>query len=534
MSGIDDIKNIIAKIDINKDGKISKSELTQAENKVPSVWLEKIKNLAQDKDISSENIIKGFAVESNPQNKPITAFHDKRPDFEQKDWSDNLEKVYTKQEFQENITDKGIYDLSLQMTEPLNADLDFSDALWLLQSSSFGSKTFANTPKEHLPEGYDPQKVIELGKNPGLNTRAVHEMGYTGKGVKVAIMDWQLPLSDNYDSNITSYRAQDNAKIVPETMHGAAVTSILAGKETGVIPDAEVYYFAEQSVNSPKNDDLIKSFKNVLELNKNLPENEKIRVISLSGPLYGGEEAEKLAQQLNESGVWVMSSPEFWENFGYLDKKDPMGNPDDFDNYNIHNLATEGAKLYVNSGNRTVSHYSKADDFRHDSKASASWAIPIAAGYYALACEADPSMTKEKFLKLAEETAQIRELELPKPANPQGDYERHEGFVALMLEEIRKDHPDFTYEDYENMDEETFNSYNNKMFEQINTNSAEDFELLCKRKGMEVLQAKGAYDEYGNIKEIPERYLPKTEITQAKIIDIKALIERIETQKNKD
>lgn len=531
MSGIEDIKSIIAKIDINKDGKISKSELTQAENKVPSVWLERIKNLAQDKDISSENIIKGLTVEQNPKNEPVTAFHDKRPNFEQENWFDNLEKVCTKQEFQENILDKGLYIMRLNMAEPLSADLDFSDSLWLLQQSAFGSKTFANTPKEHLPKGYDPHKVIELGKDPGLNTRAVHEMGYTGKGVKVAIMDWQLPLSDNYDSNIVSYRAQANARTVNETMHGAAVTSVLAGKETGVAPDSEVYFFAEYQVNTPEDNDMIKSFKEVLELNKNLPENEKIRIISISATPYGGEEAEKLIQELNDSGVWVLSSPEFWENFGYLDKKDPMGNPNDFDNYKIFNPADKGKKLYVNSGNRTVSHYSKSDNFRHDSKASASWAIPVVAGYYALACEADPTMTKDRFLELAEETAQIRELEFPKPENPQREYERHEGFEAFMLEEIRKERPDLTIEEYQEMDEETWQIYKDRMVEQINTNCTEDLELLFIRKGREVLQSRGAYDENGIIQDIPERYLPKTEITQAKIIDIKALIERIKSEK---
>ena len=140
-------------------------------------------------------------------------------------------------------------------------------------------------------------------------------------------------------------------------------------------------------------------------------------------------------------------------------------------------------------------------------------------------------MTKDRFLELAEETAQIRELELPKPENPQRDYERHEGFEAFMLEEIRKEHPDLTLEEYLEMDEETWQIYKDRMVEQINTNCTEDLELLFIRQGRAVLQSRGAYDENGIIQDIPERYLPQTEVTQAKIIDIKALIERIKSEK---
>jgi len=537
MTEINDIKTYLKKIDLNNDGKIDKAELKKAENS-PSLWLNKIKNLVQENELSTDKIIKGLSVEPNPKNKPVTEFHDKRPGFIEEDYFFIPEKVWTKEEYKKNITDKGYYVLNLPQGQSLNPDLDFSNSEWLLQGSSFTKKTFANTPKEHLPEGYDPEKIIEFGKNPGLNTRAVHKAGITGKGVKVALMDWQLPPSENYDSNIVSYHAQANAKNIPETMHGAAVTSILAGKETGVAPDAEVYYFAEYEgllENSPK-DDMINSLKQVLELNKNLPENEKIRVISISGPVYGGEEAKELAKQLNDSGVWVMSSNEFWKNFGYLEKNDPMGNPDDFDNYKIHNKAEdEGLKLYVNSGNRTVAHYSQSSDYRHDSKASASWAIPVVAGYYALACQADPSMTKERFLELAEQTAQVRELDVPQNETPQEKYESSTGFNSYMLETIRKYNPQITEEEYNKMDEEELmNTYFEKMKEDLDVKADEDLGILFIQKGKEVLSAKGSYDENGVIKDIPEKFFPKQEetVTQAKIIDIEALIERIKSEKD--
>lgn len=537
MSGLEDIKSIISKLDFNQDGNISKDEVANATGKISSVWLNKIQSLIQDDGISTEKLIKGLSIEPNPNNNSVTEFHDKRAELEKEDWADDIQKVPTQEEYFENYTRKGRFDINLSIANPLNSELDFSDSAWFLKNCTFSENTFANTPKEHLPEGYEPKQIIELGKNPGLNTRAVHSKGITGKGVKVAIMDWQLPPSDNYDSNIVSYKLENNAKTIPETMHGAAVTSILAGKETGVAPDAEVYYFAERQAmkKGASNEDLIKSFRSVLEINKNLPENEKIRVISISGPIYGGEEAENLVKELEDSGVWVLSSPEFWKNFGYLGKKDAMGNPDDFDNYNIQNPAEEdGRQLYVNSGNRTVTHFTNSVEYRHDSKASASWAIPVVAGYYALACEADPSMTKERFMELAEETAKVKDLGYIRQNDPQGEYERHEGYIECLVETIQKDYPNFTKEQCLNLDENVIIDYENKMADFLlsSANLQEDMESLFIKKGKEVLAARGEYDENGVIKNIPERYLPKEKVMQAKIIDIDALIERIKSEKN--
>ena len=82
-----------------------------------------------------------------------------------------------------------------------------------------------------------------------------------------------------------------------------------------------------------------------------------------------------------------------------------MWDPDDLKNYQ-HYLWGRDA-LFVNSGNRTVADPKDENAYRHDNQASASWAIPAVAWYYALACQADPTMTPEKFKKLAKDTAKV-------------------------------------------------------------------------------------------------------------------------------
>lgn len=288
-------------------------------------------------------------------------------------------------------------------------DMDWSNSREVFNYLSFNDKTFSQTSEQNLPQGYDPQEVFDKGKTIGLGIDEVHAMGYTGKGVSVAICDWQL--KPHEDLNIKEYHCADYASKVEDYFHASAVTGILGGQQTGVAPNSDVYFFAEyQDQSDNGGSDMINTLQNIISKNKELPEDKKIKVISISGPVYGDEEqTAALVKELTDSGVWVLSSGEFWKNFGYLDKKDPMGDPNDFNNYQINRGEWNKNALYVNSGNRTVPDPSDETAYRHDSRASASWAIPVVAGYYALACQADPNMTPERFIDLAHKTAHVQE-----------------------------------------------------------------------------------------------------------------------------
>lgn len=68
---------------------------------------------------------------------------------------------------------------------------------------------------------------------------------------------------------------------------------------------------------------------------------------------------------------------------------------------------------YKNSGDRTVPDPSSPTAYRHDSRLTKSWSIPVIAGYYTLARQADSGMTSEQFMKLANKTAQVKESTKP-------------------------------------------------------------------------------------------------------------------------
>ena len=290
---------------------------------------------------------------------------------------------------------------SIDLSGEILPDLDWSQSREVFDYLSFDDKTFSQTSKEHLPEWYDPKEIFEKGKSIGLWIDDVHKMWYTWKWVGVAICDWQL--KPHKDINTKEYVVEENAAKVPDYMHASAVGSILAWKQTGIAPDSDLYFFAKWR-SKEKNwwNDLKSAFTKILKKNQELPNDKKIRVISISGPLFG-EWIEDLVKQLEDSWVWIINWDNFSKDFWYLEKKDLMWDPNEFDNYQ-HCFWRPDA-LFVNSGNRTVWDPKSDTAYRYDNDASASWAIPAVAWYYVLACQADPTMTPDRFKKLARETA---------------------------------------------------------------------------------------------------------------------------------
>ena len=284
-------------------------------------------------------------------------------------------------------------------------DFDWSDSKEVFKHISYDDKTFSKTSKEHLPEWYDPLEIFEKWKTIWLWINEAHKQWYTWKWVWVAICDRELKA--HKDIKTASYTVDENSKR-NEFFHGSAVSSILAWKQTWVAPDVDLHYFAEFRDKSKESwgDALKSSLEKIYEMNKELPDNKKIRVVSISWPLYW-KNIEETAQKLRSSWVRVLDSSEFFKNFWYLNKEDPAWDPDNFDNYKHWLWKPES--LYVNSWNRTIADPMNETAYRHDPKASASRAIPVVAWYYALACQADPKMTPEKFIKLAKETAYQRE-----------------------------------------------------------------------------------------------------------------------------
>ncbi len=278
-------------------------------------------------------------------------------------------------------------------------------------------------------EGADDilKDVMEAGRNPGLGVKSLHEKGITGKGVNVAIIDQNL-LTEHpeYKENVAKYYPGSFPEEYYEygSMHGPAVLSFLAGKTCGVAPDAKVY-FACGAMGQLDAEPFAKALYWIIEENEKLPENEKIRVVSVSAAPEEGymENAELWTEAVaaaQKAGMLVLDCRTTDEYTGfihsaYYDPEDPENikkcrplYPDmetDFSN------AYYKTYIYALSNYRTSARaYEEGKYFYgYDGIGGQSWAVPYVAGVLALGWQINPEITAEDMRELLISNCYIEE-----------------------------------------------------------------------------------------------------------------------------
>lgn len=413
---------------------------------------------APDKEVAEYGSVTGLIIEKRKKTKPkdYTGIFVKSPLLPH---SNSLPKVKVVSELEEipqgshdGVRDARGIDISkvyLSREELFNLTIDKTTILSELQ-------------KSHL------QEPLENGKNPGLGVRALHEQGITGNGVKIAIIDQPLGAHKEYADRVINYEeiGYEDAQRWREgaSMHGAAVTSIAAGKNIGVAPQADIVYIAalnitekpeelnkikehlQKQIESPDMTETFKRFykddldkidsqgyanqnKNyadainkVLDMNKKLPPEEQIPVISISWgfnrnmPDY--DTIEKAMARAKAEGVFVVSTAmrEFYKTEFNGANRNPSGNPDDPKEYSAGAFWAEHSSripkgirnkmLLAPMDHRTVADYTDDNSYRYEGNdGGMSWAVPYLAGAYALAKQANPAVTPEQFLKEAFSTS---------------------------------------------------------------------------------------------------------------------------------
>jgi len=311
-------------------------------------------------------------------------------------------------------SDLSLFDLRNSSKDLLYADFD-SQTTW--------------PPADRMPADYDPQQIMEMGRNPGLGLRQLHTQGITGQGVGIAIIDYPLLTEhQEYTGQLKWYEEINVGTEDLAQMHGPAVAAIAVGKTVGVAPQADLYYIAH-------GDNLMQGLfqghylamgiRRVLEINRQLPDNQKIRVISISagwGPSASGySEVQSAAGEARAAGMLVISS-NVTEVHGFKFHglgRSPLADPDVFESYELgawwaYRFSRDGPfsdRLLVPMDARTTASPSGASDYVFYRQGGWSWSIPYIAGMYALAAQVDPSITPDRFWSLALETGRIIELE---------------------------------------------------------------------------------------------------------------------------
>jgi hypothetical protein len=308
--------------------------------------------------------------------------------------------------------------------------LDLSKSEDTLFHADFDSKT-QWPPSDKMPVGFDWQKIMETGKDPGLGVRALHDQGITGKDVNIAIIDQTLIIDHmEYPERIRHYEEINVVPGTPSQMHGPAVASIAVGKTVGVAPDATLYYIATWMFNplDPKKNETYEYYTQalhrIMEINQQLPENQKIRVISMSIGLdpagTGLNEFISAIGQAREAGIFVITVDlekiYGWNIMGL--GRDSLSDPNDFQSYEppdywkqlFFDAGFPPDTLLIPMDSRTTASPTGKNDYVFYRQGGMSWTAPYLAGMYALAVQVKPDITPEQFWETALQTGKTIQL----------------------------------------------------------------------------------------------------------------------------
>lgn len=273
-----------------------------------------------------------------------------------------------------------------------------------------------------LPPEFQPSRLLEDGKNPGLGVRKLHEQGITGAGVRVAVID--MPLWRDHPEYRDSLASYLEVGSVP-AWDGIPALSVLSGKTTGVAPGVKIDYYATQFLDKSGQLTFVHmaaAINNILDDNQKRPTAEKVRVIcapiGASPDNAGYSDLRQAYQRARREGVFLvtsdMDSVYAFQVMGL--GREPYADPDSPKSYVPASWIADfwwrnGGKLnwggsqpvYVPMEARTMTAPTSAD-LRYYPRIGLGVALPWAAGMYALAVQADPKVTPEQFLKAAHDT----------------------------------------------------------------------------------------------------------------------------------
>lgn len=272
----------------------------------------------------------------------------------------------------------------------------------------------------------------------GLRLNEVHSKGYTGRGVNVAIIDsWILKNHDEFKDCLKHY--EEVGQAFSGESHGTEVTSVLCGKNCGVVPKCNLYYFA---INIGDRSAYIKAINKIMQYNANVNNNKKIRIVNISSGCQRGEkgaqEFDKAVEYANKNGILVFTStvptftkPGFAIRAAYFEKHKDIN---DFNNIDIYmdksKLPNDMTKeklintrkdydkennwttVYIPSGNRYVASYENSHNYIFEKECSDSLATPYFTGLAVLALQANPSLTNKEILNVLSKSTVKNKYEL--------------------------------------------------------------------------------------------------------------------------
>ena len=313
----------------------------------------------------------------------------------------------------------------------------------IVQNIFFDSATIWPS-KDKLPLGFDPENILESGKNPGLGILELHKEGINGRGINVAIIDQKLDLNHpEYANSIVNYEEIGKSSEEDISMHGPGVSSLFVGQNCGIAPGAKLFYKATSSGDNINWDDSSEGLNKIIDYNNTAEESEKIKIVSDSSGHpnfeYKGDLDNwiKTIQKAKDNGIIFIDGNIFFDlNFnggGNFNEKENIDKYDSWDQSRVdvfnklfhieegseNRLKTEG-RIVIPCDNRTVaSSWNKKNQYSYCPRGGISWSVPYLAGIFTLMLQVDKNLKMEEMVKIIHDTVFVNKNGL-KIINPRG------------------------------------------------------------------------------------------------------------------
>ena len=230
----------------------------------------------------------------------------------------------------------------------------------------------------------------------------LHEQGINGSGVNIAVIDFAFEIIPDELKECIVYH--QNCKYDYEVhFHGTTVATQIAGKNLGVTPKANIYFYGTRQ----KRDNIIiddyDALCDIYEKNKC---GANIKIVNISASRQ--RENEKFASIVNkllEQGCYVIDSPLFSEHFTCINKNPNTGKLyySDWQEATMED-GKYNDKIAIITGGKMTPLVTTEHDYLYCGQATYSWAVPKLSGFFALALQIKPNLTYDEFVELAIDT----------------------------------------------------------------------------------------------------------------------------------
>lgn len=276
------------------------------------------------------------------------------------------------------------------------SDVEFSSDLDLLTISKTPWSTRTIFPKVHPFHFNDSIYHVDD------EIRKLHEKGIDGSGVNIAVIDFVFEIiPDELKECIVFHQ---NCKYDYEIhFHGTTVATQIAGKNLGVAPKSNIYFYGTRQKGENIIIDDYDALCDIYEKNKN---GANIKIINISASKQReNEKYNEIVNKLLEQGCYVIDSLDFGENFTSINKN-PITGELYYSDFQIATMKDEkyNEKIAIITGGKMTPLVTTEHDYLYCGQATYSWAIPKLVGFFALALQVKPELTYLEFIELAKLT----------------------------------------------------------------------------------------------------------------------------------